>query len=349
MDSWPAEHWLGLNWTLGRCTLQIEARHLWNLLEVKKFPDGGFCIYHKSSVSSGNRILLGVRVAQEAGLEVQSQQIRFLLKTLLLACLRLSSQMGTEERQLWFVTPPSNCRTLESGNYLIFFHCLRRERPLLWRLSFCHSGNHRLGLTGFFFLLFYFYFWLCWVFVSVWGLSPVAESRGHSPSRCTGLSPSWPLLLRSTGSRRAGSVIVAHGPSCSAARGILPDQGSNPCPLHWQADSQPLRHQGSPGWLALPFPWHTVCTAIWQLQLLLSEEKERPLSSYTSLEKLVAEAKCLTCAFLKRTSLPHTFGKYPESIMEWSILQSGHGQVEGARCPQTWTLILALFLIYYVS
>ena len=28
----------------------------------------------------------------------------------------------------------------------------------------------------------------------------------------------------------------------------LPDQGSNPCPLHWQADSQPLRHQGSPKW-----------------------------------------------------------------------------------------------------
>ena len=26
----------------------------------------------------------------------------------------------------------------------------------------------------------------------------------------------------------------------------LPDQGSNPCPLHWQADSQPLHHQGSP-------------------------------------------------------------------------------------------------------
>ena len=25
--------------------------------------------------------------------------------------------------------------------------------------------------------------------------------------------------------------------SCSAACGILPDQGSNPCPLNWQADS----------------------------------------------------------------------------------------------------------------
>ena len=78
------------------------------------------------------------------------------------------------------------------------------------------------------------------------GLSLVAASGGHSSSRCTGLSLSRPLLLRSTGSRRAGSVIVAHGPSCSAACGILPDQGLNPCPLHWQADSQPLRHQGSP-------------------------------------------------------------------------------------------------------
>ncbi|TEA36598.1 hypothetical protein DBR06_SOUSAS38110019, partial [Sousa chinensis] len=32
----------------------------------------------------------------------------------------------------------------------------------------------------------------------------------------------------------------------SAACGIFPDQGTNPRPLHRQADSQPLRHQGSP-------------------------------------------------------------------------------------------------------
>ena len=78
------------------------------------------------------------------------------------------------------------------------------------------------------------------------GLSLVVASGGHSSSRCAGLSLSRPLLLWSTGSRRAGSVIVAHGPNCSAACGIFPDQGSNPCPLHRQADSQPLRHQGSP-------------------------------------------------------------------------------------------------------
>ena len=96
------------------------------------------------------------------------------------------------------------------------------------------------------FIYLFIYLWLCWVFVSVRGLSLVAASGGHSSSRCAGLSLSRPLLLWSTGSRRAGSAVVAHGPSCSAARGILPDQGSNPCPLHWQADSQPLHHQGSP-------------------------------------------------------------------------------------------------------
>ena len=92
----------------------------------------------------------------------------------------------------------------------------------------------------------FIYLWLCWVFISVRGLPLVAASGGHSSLRCAGLSLSWPLLLQSTGSRCAGSVVVAHGPSCSAARGIFPDQGSNQCPLHWQADSQPLRHQGSP-------------------------------------------------------------------------------------------------------
>ena len=95
-------------------------------------------------------------------------------------------------------------------------------------------------------VLLFIYLWRCWVLVSVRGLSPVAASGGHSSSQCAGFSLLRPLLFRSTGSRRAGSAVVAHGPSCSAACGILQDQGSNPRPLHWQADSQPLRHQGSP-------------------------------------------------------------------------------------------------------
>ena len=108
---------------------------------------------------------------------------------------------------------------------------------------------------NFIYLFIFIYLWLCWVFISVRGLSLVAASGGHPSSRCAGLSLSRPLLLWSTSSRRAGSAIVAHGPSRSAACGILPDQGSNLCPLHWQADSQPLRHQGSPA--------HFLCMQLW--------------------------------------------------------------------------------------
>ena len=42
------------------------------------------------------------------------------------------------------------------------------------------------------------------------------------------------------------SVVVVHRLSCSAACEIFPDQELNPCPLHWQVDSHPLYHQGSP-------------------------------------------------------------------------------------------------------
>ena len=123
---------------------------------------------------------------------------------------------------------------------------------------YTESLSHVAGRQFFFFFfnflkfIYLFYLWLCWVFVSVPGLSPAVASGGHSSSWCAGLSLSRPLPLRSTGSRRAGSVIVAHGPSCSAACGIFPDQGSNPCPLHWQADSQPLHHQGSPRQFLIP-------------------------------------------------------------------------------------------------
>ena len=118
----------------------------------------------------------------------------------------------------------------------------------LYPIAFCFSYGtfHTAHYLLLFFFFFFFNLWLCWVFVSVRGLSLIAASGGHSSSRCAGLSLSRPPLLRSTGSRCAGSAIVAHGPRRSAACGIFPDQGSNPCPLHWQADSQPLRHQGSP-------------------------------------------------------------------------------------------------------
>ena len=43
-----------------------------------------------------------------------------------------------------------------------------------------------------------------------------------------------------------GLTAVALGLSYPEARGIFPDRGLKPHPLHWQADSQPLSHQQSP-------------------------------------------------------------------------------------------------------
>ena len=118
------------------------------------------------------------------------------------------------------------------------------------------SVPHRAFIHWFYFYLF-IYLWLRWVFVAAHRLSLVAASRGYSSLQCMGFSLWWLFLLWSTGSRSmgfsscgtwvsscgsrasqsAGSVVVVHGLSCSVACGIFPDQGSKPCPLHWQADS----------------------------------------------------------------------------------------------------------------
>ena len=61
-----------------------------------------------------------------------------------------------------------------------------------------------------------------------------------------------PLLLPSTGCRVPRStgcrvsVVVVHGLSRPAACGIFPDPGLSPGALHWQTESIPLHHQGSP-------------------------------------------------------------------------------------------------------
>ena len=70
--------------------------------------------------------------------------------------------------------------------------------------------------------------------------------RVHSPGH--GLQELWyaDSIDAAHGLKSLGSVVVTSGLSCSRACGIFQNQGSNPCPLHWQLDSYPLDHQGSP-------------------------------------------------------------------------------------------------------
>ena len=89
----------------------------------------------------------------------------------------------------------------------------------------------------------YFYFSICFIFSCAgssllhgpfsgcggWGLP---SSCGAQASHCCGFSccRAQPLGFAAPGFQR--STVVVHGLSCSVARGIFPDQGSNPCLLH---------------------------------------------------------------------------------------------------------------------
>ena len=65
-------------------------------------------------------------------------------------------------------------------------------------------------------------------------------------SCCVDFSLQGLPLLESMGPRHTGSAAVVHWLGCSIACGIFPNQGSNPCVLHWQAFSSPQSQQGSP-------------------------------------------------------------------------------------------------------
>ena len=54
-----------------------------------------------------------------------------------------------------------------------------------------------------------------------------------------------------------GPIVVLHRLSRSVACGIFLDQGSNPCPLPWQAVSLPLSHHGS-------LLWPVIMIVVWR-------------------------------------------------------------------------------------
>ena len=141
------------------------------------------------------------------------------------------------------------------------------------KLLYCsHQKPEETVFCVFFFWFIIHYFWLCWVFVAAWALLQLQRERRLSSC---GFSLRWLLLLQSKGSQGSQALVAAeqaasscdsqtgqearserlwstaqqlwaHGFSCSSACGILPGHRWNPCFLHWQADSLPQSHQGSP-------------------------------------------------------------------------------------------------------
>ena len=121
----------------------------------------------------------------------------------------------------------------------------------------------RSGTAGSYgnFLKTFIYFWLHWVFTAVsrrfssCGEPGLLSSCGTQTSCCGGFSSCrvWAL--------RWASVAVVHRLGCPMAWWIFLgnwkvqedlNQRLNPCPLPWQEDFYPLRHQGIPQGLLKP-------------------------------------------------------------------------------------------------
>ena len=123
-------------------------------------------------------------------------------------------------------------RLLKPPAWLVFKFCQfpAYAEPFFWPHIPVSQCPH---LYFFFFLINLFIF--IYLFLAALGLRCCARafsSCGSRASHCSGFSCGGAQAL---GAR--ASVVVVHRLSCSLACGIFPDQGSNPCPLHWQADS----------------------------------------------------------------------------------------------------------------
>ena len=120
----------------------------------------------------------------------------------------------------------------------------KEKHSFLLKYTLLKIFQRSLGIVNFLNLymsgdLFCFYFahalflGLCWVFTVACGFSLVAVSGVYSLAAVLGL-----LTV-------VASLVVVHRLSCLTAYKIFPNLGWNLCPLHRQADSLPLDHQGS--------------------------------------------------------------------------------------------------------
>ena len=135
---------------------------------------------------------------------------------------------------------PLQCSCLENprdgGAWWAAVYGVAQSRTRLKRLS----SSSRVIITKQV-VLSAFFLWLLWVFIAAWAFSScggwgLLSSSGAWASNCGGFSCC----------RVWASVVMAHGLSFPMACRIFLDQGSNPYPLYYKVDSQPLGHQGSP-------------------------------------------------------------------------------------------------------
>ena len=107
---------------------------------------------------------------------------------------------------------------------------------------------------------------------------------------------------------------MAHRLSCIVTCGSFPDQGSNPHLLHWQADSLPLSHQGSPAILFM--------VTLFRESICVFYRDSGPLHMRKK-ESEVAQS-CPTLCDPMDSSLPGSsvHGILQARILEWGAISS---------------------------
>ena len=118
---------------------------------------------------------------------------------------------------------------------------------------------------------------------------PEISSPDHLPEiwKC------WGTHLLGSNDRKLLLVLQsvgAHEFCCFAACRIFPDQGSNPHLLHWQADSLPLSHQGSP------------LRSYWYMKM---PPRPKPRARLLWTGHLFLQACCLAVSTAEPERLPH--------------------------------------------
>ena len=85
-----------------------------------------------------------------------------------------------------------------------------------------------------------------------------------------GVLGTWASVVGAPGLWSTGSIVVAHGLSCSEACGIFLDQESTPCLLHWQ-DSLP----GKPNVQYTSFvrSYSLITAALWGTERYMGSKK----------------------------------------------------------------------------
>ena len=144
-----------------------------------------------------------------------------------------------------------------------------------------------------------------WVFAAVCGLFPIAGSRGCSLVLVRELLIAVVSLVEAPKPWGTSSVDVGHRLSCPVACGIFPHQGSNLCPLHWQADSLP----GKP-WSEFFFLFYIFTSSVLEFQML--ENNTRMVFQKGS---SLSDSWPQACASDSAKGFTYTSSSVPENIL----------------------------------